>query len=491
MGKVIKKLLPVIVAIVAPYAAAALGLTGFAATAFSFVLQTAVSSLFAPDKPGGGGSSVQDSGFMVNKTSNVAAVPVLYGQRRLGGTRVYLQTTNSSGAVSGTQYLHLVVALAQGASSGNSNGDTIDDLVAIQFNNAEVWNSTSGYQGEYNANNTTFYFYKGKGATGAEQSPASPDVSAGSFTRSAEWTSNHKMNGVAYIYCILKYDRDVFPGAPIVTCDLKGKKIKNVANLAGGFTNTASEMSNPANVIYDYLVSNRYGKGLDASLIDDSSFQAARTWANSAGIKFNGAINTSDTIFNNVQKMLSSSNMNLVYNNGTYQLLPINQLTFDANTFTFSTANIIGGWQIALGNKKSRFNTLKVNFFNPDLDWQPDSVLIENSTYLTEDSNVLNEKTIDLPLVADATGASGSTKTLVEKMGTYYLNTSRYQKIVTFKASHDAMKLAVGDPVYVTHDVPGWTNEKFRVNSITLNGDATVEVILEEYAPDSIYLENN
>jgi hypothetical protein len=45
MGKAVKSLAMIAVAVFAPYAAASLGLTGFAATAFSFVLQAAASLL--------------------------------------------------------------------------------------------------------------------------------------------------------------------------------------------------------------------------------------------------------------------------------------------------------------------------------------------------------------------------------------------------------------------------------------------------------------
>ena len=174
--------------------------------------------------------------------------------------------------------------------------------------------------------------------------------------------------------------------------------------------------------------------------------------------------------------------MNLVYINGKYHVQPVKQESF-TSAFTFTTANIIGEWTITLGNKRNRFNKLTSNYFNPTLDWQPDSVVVENATYLAADSGVINEKQVDLPLIGD--------ETLATKLTTYYLNASRYQKIVAFKATHEALKLSVGDPVYVTHAVPDWTNEKFRVNSITLQPDSTVDVVLEEYAPDSIYLENN
>lgn len=484
MGRSIGALASIAIAVFAPYAAAALGLSGFAATAFSFVLQAAASSILGP-KAGGGGGGVTDSGFMVNKGSNVSAIPVVYGDRRMGGIRAYVQTTNDAGATSGTQYLHVVLAVAQGATTSQTNA--IDDITAIQFNGTEAWSgSVKGNTGSLASDfssDLTLRVWLGA----HDQTVASPDYTVGSFNLSDEWTSNHRMRGVAYIYAIMKYNRDLFPGAPTITCDIKGKKIKAVNQGGTGvhpttYVSTDAERKNPANIIYDYLVEPVYGKGISTSQIDIESFKTARTWASgSAGVSFDGALDTADTIFNNTQKLLTSANMNLVYANGQYQLKPVKAETF-TSAYDFNKDNIIGRVVMSLGNKKNRFNRIKVNYFNPDLEWQPDSKLVENATYLTEDGDVVNETTIELPMIGDAT--------LAEKIATYYLDASRYQTIMQFKASHEALKLNVGDPVTVTHDVYDFDAKKFRVNSITLNPDSTVDVVIEEYGVDSIYLEN-
>jgi len=477
MGKSIKTIALIAVAVFAPYAAAALGLSGFAATAFSFVLSTAANAIIGgmgSDKGGGAGGGVQDSGMLVTKQGNVSAIPIVYGARRIAGTRVYIETTDSSGATSGTEFLHMVVAFATGGTRADGT-DSLKDITAIRFNDRVAW-TPSGIDSHYSGL-ITVRGWLGK----KDQTVASPDITAGSFPVSADWTANHRMQGVAYIYVICKYDRDKLPGAPSIQIETSGKRIQDVSTL-GTFSDTTAVMNNPANVLYDYLTNTTYGKGLAAADLNIASFIAAKTYATSAGLTFNGALSTAETIYNNTQKIIGCGNMNLVYVNGEYYVQPVKQESF-TGAFDFNTSNILGKWQLALGNKRSRFNRMKVNFFNPAEEWQTDNVLIENATYLSEDSGVVNEKTIELPLLSD--------KTLATKVGTYFLNVSRYQTIVSFKSTWEALQLQVGDPVTITHEVPGWTLEKFRVNSITLNSDATVDVILEQYAPDSVYLENN
>jgi hypothetical protein len=482
MGNTVRKLAVIAVAVFAPYivawaasGAAAFAVGTFANTALSFVLSSVLGSVLAPKQGGGGAGKVQDSGFLVNKNSNTAAIPIIYGSRRIGGTRVFLESTDASGNTSGDEYLHIVLAVAQGGVRGDGT-DAVSDITRIIFNDRTAWTSTGGIDSYYSGN-LTVRVWLGKN----DQTTASPDYTSGSFARASEWDSSHRMRGVAYVYVICKYDRDKFPGAPTILVDVAGKRIQSVASL-GTWVDTAAEIQNPANIVYDYLTSERYGKGLDATDIDLASFQAARTWANTAGITINGGVDTADTIFNNLQALLAGGNLNLVYSNGKYQILPIKEEDF-TGAFTFDESNILGKWQISLGNKRGRFNQLKVNYFDPDIDWQPNSLIVENATYLSEDSGVINEKTIELPYASDTT--------LATKMGTYFLNLSRYQTQVNFKASHEALKLQVGDPVYITHEVPNWTNEKFRVNSVTLMADSTVDITLEQYAPDSIYLENN
>ena len=76
--------------------------------------QTAVGSLFSVSEAGGGGGGQSDEGMLINKSSNVSNLPVMYGNRRIGGTRVYTETTDAGGAVSGEEYLHIVLAFAHG-----------------------------------------------------------------------------------------------------------------------------------------------------------------------------------------------------------------------------------------------------------------------------------------------------------------------------------------------------------------------------------------
>jgi predicted phage tail protein len=254
-----------------------------------------------------------------------------------------------------------------------------------------------------------------------------------------------------------------------------------------GTTSTAlyANKSNPANILYDYLTNTTFGKGLDPADIDIDSFVAARNYYNTINLDFIGIMQTSETIFDNVQQLLASSNANLYYSRGKYAISIHKQETFDSNTFVFSKDNILGEWTISLGSKANRFNEMTVNYYDSSNGWQPNSIKVENSTYLAADSGVLNEGGIDLPMVRIKADA--------QRLGKFYLDQSRHTTVVNFKASHEALQLDVNDIVYIDHETPGWTDsnkKKFRVSALVLNSDSTVDVTLMEYAPDTVYIEN-
>lgn len=478
-GSTFRSLLTIGIALFNP--AAALGLSGFAATAFNFVLQSAVSSLVGGDDDSGGGGGRGDTGLLLNNSGSVNAIDVVYGTRLIGGNRVYIQSTNQDGDPSGgTEYLHTVIAFAQGGVSGNT--DRIQDVLSVRLNDQVAWDGSS-LQGDY-ADKMDIRIWLG----GNDQTVGSPDITALGINKplSTEWTTNHRLRGIAFAYITIKYDRDVFPALPNILFEIQGKKITDSAGA------TPSYSTNAARVLYDYLRSERYGKGLSAADIADWS--EAETYCANNGINLNGAVRTNQKIFQNVQQILTSSNLNLVFSGGQYKIVPNKKIT-NWNVFDFNKSNIIGQWQISMGNKKTRFNTIVANYFDAADGFQPSSVRLQPSAYLSADSDQVNQTTVDFQMI--------SNKAQVERLARFLLDISRYQTVVSFRASHEALKLDVGDPVTITHDTPGWDpnssdpavvkQSRFRVNSIVLRDDSTVDVTLTQYAPheDITYLEDS
>jgi hypothetical protein len=146
--------------------------------------------------------------------------------------------------------------------------------------------------------------------------------------------------------------------------------------------------------------------------------------------------------------------------------------------FRFSEDNIIGGIAISLGSKTTRFNKVKVNYFDPAKDWTPNITILESSTYLAEDDGQVLEKEIELPMVSNYQRA--------QFIGRLFMNQSRYGITCQFTAASSALVCSVGDVVYITHPTPDWSNKPFRITHMMLKEDGTVGIQATEYA-DAVY----
>src|SRR5210317_1161015 len=51
----------------------------------------------------------KSQGVLLNKQSNLAPIPVVYGKRKIGGTRVFVETSGAD-----NQYLYICLALCEG-----------------------------------------------------------------------------------------------------------------------------------------------------------------------------------------------------------------------------------------------------------------------------------------------------------------------------------------------------------------------------------------
>ena len=488
---------------------------------------SALGSAFLGDMMGKKDSKQSDPGFLVNKQSTQEPIYVVYGERNIGGHRIFLDTTEVGGDPEGTQYLHMAFAFAEGE---------IEAVKAIRFNDKLAYiNSTyeSEYTDEITDHNILYYtdggivhrwrekdvpedydeendidlsdkFALAYWLGDDDQYFESPDHNTTDganlasdmgwahddwYKGNTEGDSNRRGRGMAWCYMRLKYDRKVFPNAPRVVFEVKGRKIRSVAD--SDYANASYQFStNPADCIADYIENKRFGKGLTgANALDTgpgSTFAAYRQYCIDKGITFNGAVNTNNTVFDNVQEMMISGNAFMNYSNGVYKIHPFHSLDY-TDAYTFNKDNILGQVNIELGNKRGMANIAKGTFFDRDKKYQQDTVVVpeftETNQYLADDNNTVNEKTFNLAYIDNADTAKALTR--------FQLDNTRYMTTMMFRTTWAASNLEVGDPVYVTYDRYGYTNKKFRLVGQALQQDGTVQVTLVEYPTDeTIFLED-
>ena len=368
---------------------------------------------------------------------------IIYGETRVGGVRIYDASTNTS-IGDDNRYLHRIIAFA---------GHEIDSFQEIYLNDQVVTIDGSGdvtFPNRYDGN------VRIKTYLGTDTQEADPQLISNTSAlslSSGRWTSEHRLQGIAYIYVRFKYDEDAFPnGVPSVSAVIRGKKVFNPD------TNTTAWSDNPALCIRDYLTSS-YGLSQPSTRIDDDLIITAadicdETVSSEKRYTCNGAFITGAEPSSTLNDLLTSMGGLLWYGQGKWR---VKAAAWTEPTTSFDEDDLRSG--ISLSTRYSRrdnFNSVKGTFRGSQTDWQTaDYPQVDSDTYLNIDGGVVN--TLDLPLPF-----TSSSKT-ARRIAQIALNRNREQ--LTFSASFGmrAFQVQVGDFIRISNERFGWSNKAFEV----------------------------
>ena len=435
-----------------------------------------------PEQPDFGNNDFDnfEKGLLVNKQSNDANIPVIYGERLTGGTRVFVETSGTDNT-----YLYMAVVMAEGE---------INDIEEIKIDDKAVtWASALSDGTEVEVNSSDSNFYKdSESLIRVEPHYGTDGQSASSLLSTlSSWGSNHKLSGLCYLALRFKWNQDTYSGIPKVQARIQGKKVVTLAsNLS---EQTASYSTNPAFCLLDYLRNERYGKGISTSEIDLQSFYDASVvcvtqvtpYSGGSDINIfdcNTALDTSRPIIDNVREFLKGCRGYLPYNAGKYNLIIE---TTGSASITLTEDNIIGGYSLSTPTKNDRYNRVIVGFVDParnfqvnEVQWPPidDSGLSSadrHATMKTADGGFLLEGRFNFTTL--------TSKYQAEEMAEVILRRSREALSLGINVDFNGYDLAIGEIVNITHSSIGFDAKPFRVLGITFNQDLTVGLSLVEY----------
>jgi hypothetical protein len=421
-----------------------------------------------------------ERGILLNKQSNDANIPVVYGERLIGGTRVFMETSGTDNT-----YLYMAIVLSEGEINSIEEIRVDDKVVtfASGFSDGTAVEVDSSDSNFYKNSESLIRLEPHFGTDGQSASTVLSTLSS--------WGSNHRLRGLCYLAVRFKWNQDAFTGIPKIQAKIKGKKVAFYNSSLEAQTPTFK--TNPAWCLLDYLTNERYGKGIAVSEIDLQSFYDASVICETQVEPYSGASNinifdtnvaldTSQKIIDNVREILKGCRGYLPYTEGKYKLIIE---TTGTASITLTEDDIIGGYNLSIPTKNERYNRVIVGFVNParnfqvdEIQWPPtdDSGLPsadQHATMKTADGGFLLEgrftfKTITSPYQA-------------EEMAEIILRRSREALTLGLNVSFDAYDLAIGDIVNITHSSLGFSAKAFRVVGITFNEDFTIGLSLVEY----------
>lgn len=172
----------------------------------------------------------------------------VYGHTRATRGYAHIESTDRNGN------LHQIIILCNGPVRA------INEVWVNDYAIPNDWINSSGVvtEGRY-ANNLTIRKHLGTETQGADSL---------AVTNMPEWTTDHRLAGVAYLYVIMKKNQDVYPtGAPNFSAIIEGKSVYDPRIDADTWT------TNVALYCRDYLNA-EYGYAVDADDFDDVNISA-------------------------------------------------------------------------------------------------------------------------------------------------------------------------------------------------------------------------
>ncbi len=467
------------------------------------IITTAISYIIAP-KPKAPRFSSQDEakGTLVNKDSNNNPIPVVYGKRQVGLTRVFVESSGTD-----NQYLYVAGVLCEGGGAGITAIDEVyvDDKL-VTFDGALTNGTVRG------VSSADTNFYKGgeslisiQGFFGLDNQSASSLLD-----ETTNWTSDHKLSGLAYVALRFKWNQDAFNGLPEVRVTVRGKKIYDprLDSTKGGSgshrqddATTWAYSANSSLVLLDYLRNSRYGKGLpnDAFETNYDSFKTSANTCDTQVTPYSGAvsdinlfetnavIDSEKKVLENVRELLVPMRAIFNYTQGKYKVIIEGT---GSSQLLLTKDNVVSEVKLQGESKSEKYNRVIGTFTNPEKDYQSDTVSYppfddsalavedQHATMLSDDNNTLLERSFDMLQVTSPYQA--------EEICENILKRSRNNLKAEVTVTSEALNLSIGDIVTATYDTAGFSAKPFRVMSLAINSDSTVTLGLEEHQ-DNFY----
>ena len=400
-------------------------------------------------------------GVNFNVRAPASTRKIIYGKCRIGGTIVFINTSDTD-----NNYLHLVIAVA---------GHEIEGYEEVYFDEEKVWES-----GSYLNDWDDHCLLKFKDGT---QTTADTDL----VNAATGFTSAHILEGTAYVYARLDYDRDKFTsGVPNISFVVKGKKVYDPR------TSTTVWSDNPALVLNDYLLDTKYGLGESSSNIDQTALTAAANVCDESitllsGTQKNytcdGILDTGTNIKANVENILSSMIGTMHYTNGKFYIMPFDDRTPETDKIT----DDILVSPISVTTKRSRaslYNTVKGRFVSEEMNYIVADYPEQTTSGDSDDYTVNDGETItldlNLPMTTNQARAQRLAKLTMEK--------SRMQMTISMQLNMQGLKYKVGDNVNIVNSRFGWTDaspKRFEITNMSIIPDPERGIVVQVEATEN------
>ena len=406
-------------------------------------------------------------------------IGIAYGRNFMSGPITDVAISNKN------QTMHYCITLSERVVGGTYTVNQIfRDAANLTFSGANV-------QSQINANSTTDSNVKDKmrvrvyagGTAASNQVFPSSGTQVSAITMMPHWTNTTDYSMEELVFAMVEIDYDAENG---------------LTGLGGFSFDITNSVSNPGDVLIDYMNNTRYGAGLANDIIDVNSITgsantslkgyAAETvsFTNNAGgaatqarWQINGYLSTFQDAGTNIAKVCQASATFFMFDTktGKFKVIP-NRPT--ASTFSLNDDNIISKIGVTGTELYALYNKSKVEFNDQNRRDQSNSVEISTPASELNDNEPENIAEFRIDLINDPIRAT--------QIANIDLSQSRNGMVVTCTTDFSGMQIDVGDVVSLTNADYGFTAKEFRVmthqEQLDDSGMITCALTLLEYNAD-------
>ena len=410
----------------------------------------------------------------------IAPRQLIYGQARVGGTIVHMETSGTDNFL-----LHMVIAVA---------GHEIEELTKVRLNDNDLTTTTSTISGstvhtvtnsDYTNTDNDNNFGSGRLIRFTVQDGSQTAVDGFMNAQLSSMGTNDKFLGVAYVYIQMVFDSEAFGGGiPATSFLVKGKKCFDPR------TNNTVFTQNPALHIRDYLTNTEYGIRATSSEINDTTnaggFSSAAntcdqnvTLADGSSTETrytaNGFTNFSANGNGVIESLLSAMAGKMSYVNGKFNVFAGATQT---PSLTITDDDLLDAVQVQTNpNAGNLFNAVKPIYVDSTQNYvAADAQVYQDTSFLNADTpsgestaNYKKQMEVQLPFTV--------TDTMAQRLGRIALKSQRQTTSISLLTSLKFMRLQPNDWVYVTNTRLDYSQKVFEVISTNM------EVIADDDVP--------
>lgn len=447
--------------------------------AINMVAASIVARVFAPNRPTNDSTATSLGSRATVPPAGDNKLPVVYGSAYVGGIVTDMSITSDS------QVIYYCLALNEVTNTENGGtadvftfGDIFYGGKKVIFDGTDLTKVVSLLDVSTGLSDTTvngkmnFYLYRNGSSVPFNTSTNAVTIMSDP-SLVYKWDGTKTMTNTVFAIVKLRYSE---------TANIRG-----LESVRFQITNART---NTGDCISDYLFSERYGAALPAANIDSTSLAALTAYSNQiityqtydggisatqARFKFDGVVNTNNTIMTNLQLMATSCDCLIKYNEITAQWGVIVQQPTYTVAMALDDSNIISGLSISPLDISNTFNIAEVKFpdgANQDTFASATFDLAQLNPSLLFPNEPVNKQDITLQFVNNNVRA--------QLLANRFLESCREDLQVQAKINYVGLQLEAGDIVTITNTNYGWSSKLFRITKITqeFGSDGTISASL-------------